>query len=88
MMHAISRVAGLLSVALLGASCATGPHAVKLEGPLELPDIPGPQHIERLEWHRNVDAKGEILDTGDAQFTVLNSATVTDDPVSVEIRGA
>src|ERR1700689_4300167 len=83
MMHAISRVAGLLSVALLGASCATGPHAVKLEGPLELPDIPGPQHIERLEWHRNVDAKGEILDTGDAQFTVLNSATVPDDSLQI-----
>src|ERR1700722_8075658 len=83
MMHALSRVAGVLSVALLSASCATAPHAVHAEGPLELPDIPGPQHIERLEWHRNVDAKGEILDTGDAQFTVLNSATVTDDSLQI-----
>jgi hypothetical protein len=41
------------------------------------------QHVERLEWHRNVDDKGRILDTGDEQFTVLNSATVTDDALQI-----
>jgi len=41
------------------------------------------QHIERLEWHRNVDENGHILDTGDDQFTVLNSATVTNDSLQI-----
>ena len=83
-MHpAIRRATGFFSVALLTAGCATAPHDIKGGGPLEPPDVPGPQHIERLEWHRNVDATGDILDTGDAQFTVLNSATVTDDSLQI-----
>lgn len=41
------------------------------------------QHLERLEWHRNVDENGHILDTGDEQFTVLNSVTVTDDALQI-----
>lgn len=41
------------------------------------------QHLERLEWHRNVDENGHILDSGDDQFTVLNSATVTDDSLQI-----
>lgn len=41
------------------------------------------QHLERLEWHRNVDENGHILDTGDDLFTVLNSATVTDDSLQI-----
>jgi hypothetical protein len=44
---------------------------------------PSVQHIDRLEWHRNVDEKGYILDTGDQQFTVLNSATLTDDALEI-----
>jgi hypothetical protein len=44
---------------------------------------PSVQHLDRLEWHRNVDDKGYILDTGDQQFTVLNSATVTDDALEI-----
>ena len=41
------------------------------------------QHLERVEWHRNVDENGHILDTGDEQFTVLNSATVTNDSLQI-----
>jgi hypothetical protein len=46
-------------------------------------DVSGAQHIERLEWHRGVDAQGHIPDDGDLQFTVLNSATVTDNALQI-----
>ena len=42
------------------------------------------QHLDRLELHRNVDENGHILDTGDEQFTVLNTATVTNDSLQIQ----
>src|SRR5580704_1850367 len=67
-----------LTLALLAAGCSVTSHDLRDSAPVA-GGAASVQHLERLEWHRNVDENGHILDTGDDLFTVLNSATVTDD---------
>ena len=74
--------AGWFALAIL-QGCATTPHDLSDAAPVGRTDASGAQHIERLEWHRDVDAQGYIADDGDARFTVLNSATVTDDALQI-----
>ena len=72
----------VLALTVLAAGCAVTPRDIKDTVPLM--GSPGGVHkVERVEWHRNVDANGHILDEGDAQFTVLNSATVTGDSLQI-----
>jgi hypothetical protein len=64
--------------------CATTARDLSDAAPLGRTDASGVQHIERIEWHRDVDEQGHIPDAdGDAQYTVLNSATVTDDSLQI-----
>jgi hypothetical protein len=76
------RAAGVFAlVALQG--CAITPRDISNAPVVGRTDAAGFQHIERLEWHRGVDAQGHIPDDSDDQFTVLNSATVTDDALQI-----
>lgn len=72
----------ILTLAVLAAGCAVTPRDLRDSTPVA-GRASSVQHLERLEWHRNVDENGHILDTGDDQFTVLNSATVTDDALQI-----
>jgi len=83
MYSSVIRTAGLLALTLLAQGCATTPRDLSDAAPLGRTDASGAQHIERVEWHRDVDERGHIQDDGDAQFTVLNSATVTDDSLQI-----
>lgn len=72
----------LCALVFAAAGCGVTSHTVR--GGAEVSGrASSVQRIDRLEWHRNVDDKGYILDTGDQQFTVLNSATVTDDGLDI-----
>jgi hypothetical protein len=68
--------------AVFCAGCSVTSRDLKDSAPVAR-RAPSVQHLERLEWHRNVDENGHILDSGDEQFTVLNSATVTDDSLQI-----
>jgi hypothetical protein len=82
-MHRIAiPAAAILALTLLAAGCSVTSHNVQDSSPVA-GKAASVQHIERLEWHRNVDESGHILDTGDEQFTVLNSATVTNDALQI-----
>ena len=73
----------MLVLAVL-AGCTITPRDISDAAPIGRTDAGGVQHIERLEWHRDVDEQGHIPDDdGDAQFTVLNSASVTDDSLQI-----
>jgi hypothetical protein len=74
--------AGMFALVVL-QGCATTPRDLRNVAVVGRTDASGVRHIERLEWHRDVDAQGHIPDDGDAQFTVLNSATVTDDALQI-----
>jgi hypothetical protein len=76
------RAAALLLFAAFCAGCSVTSRDVKDSAPVA-GRAASVQHLERLEWHRNVDEDGHILDTGDEQFTVLNSATVTNDSLQI-----
>jgi hypothetical protein len=76
------RVAALVAIAVLCAGCTVTSQDLSSSAPVA-GRAPSVQHLERLEWHRNVDESGHILDTGDEQFTVLNSATVTNDSLQI-----
>lgn len=82
MFRLVVREATVFALILAAAGCSITSRNVResTEVPGRAPSV---QHIDRLEWHRNVDDKGYILDTGDEQFTVLNSATVTDDALEI-----
>jgi hypothetical protein len=82
MHRSVTRAAGILALALLAAGCSVTPRDLKDSAPVA-GRAASVQHLERLEWHRNVDENGHILDSGDDQFTVLNSATVTDDSLQI-----
>jgi hypothetical protein len=83
MYKSVVRAAGIMALAVLTQGCAVTPRDISDAAPLGRTDASGAQHIERLEWHRDVDEQGHIPDDGDAQFTVLNSATVTDDSLQI-----
>jgi hypothetical protein len=72
----------MLTLALLAAGCSLTSRDLRDSAPVA-GGAASVQHLERLEWHRNVDDNGHILDTGDDLFTVLNSATVTDDSLQI-----
>ena len=78
----IYRAAAVLTLTALAAGCSVTSHDLGA-GPVAAGKVASVQHIERLEWHRNVDENGHILDDGDDQFTVLNSATVTSDSLDI-----
>lgn len=82
MYRSVFRLAVVLTLTLLGASCGMTSSDLRDSAPVAGRAL-SVQHLDRLEWHRNVDANGHILDTGDDQFTVLNSATVTDDSLQI-----
>jgi len=71
-----------LASSLFAAACSTNSRDLRESAPIA-GRASSVQHLERLELHRNVDADGHILDAGDEQFTVLNSATVTDDALQI-----
>lgn len=82
-MHkSVAQAAVVVALAVLAAGCAVTPRDIKDTVPL-MGSAGGVYRLERVEWHRNVDANGHILDEGDAQFTVLNSATITDDSLQI-----
>jgi hypothetical protein len=82
-MHgSVIRTAGMFALLVL-QGCAITPRDLSNAPVVGRTDAAGFQHIERLEWHRGVDAQGHIPDEGDTQFTVLNSATVTDDALQI-----
>jgi hypothetical protein len=72
----------ILVFALLAAGCSVTSRDLRDSAPVA-GRATSVQHLERLELHRNVDANGHILDAGDEQFTVLNSATVTDEALQI-----
>jgi hypothetical protein len=76
------RAAAIVILTLLAAGCTVTAHDIRESSPVA-GKAGSVQHIERVEWHRNVDDSGHILDTGDEQFTVLNSATVTNDSLQI-----
>jgi hypothetical protein len=76
------RAATLLTFAAFCAGCSVTSQDLSGSAPVA-GRAASVQHLERLEWHRNVDEGGHILDTGDEQFTVLNSATVTNDSLQI-----
>jgi hypothetical protein len=76
------RAALMQTLALLAAGCSVTSHDLRDSTPVA-GRAASVQHIERLEWHRNVDENGHILDTGDDQFTVLNSATMTNNSLDI-----
>jgi hypothetical protein len=78
----VIRASGILTLAALAVGCSVTPRDFRDSSPVA-GRAASVQHLERLEWHRNVDENGHILDTGDDQFTVLNSATVTDDALQI-----
>ena len=82
-MHkSVAQAAVVVALAVLAAGCAVTPRDIKDTVPLR--GSPGGVHkVERGELHRNGDANGHILDEGDAQFTVLNSATVNGDSLQI-----
>jgi hypothetical protein len=82
MHRSVIRAAGMFALLVL-QGCAITPRDLSNAPVVGHTDAAGFQHIERLEWHRNVDEQGHISDEGDAQFTVLNSATVTDDALQI-----
>jgi hypothetical protein len=82
MHRSVIRATVVLTLALLAAGCGLTSSDLRDSAPV-VGKAPSVQHFDRLEWHRNVDANGHILDTGDEQFTVLNSATVTDDSLQI-----
>jgi hypothetical protein len=83
MHRSMIRTAGMLVLVVL-PGCATTPRDLSDAAPLGRTDASGVQHIERIEWHRDVDEQGHIPnDDGDAHYTVLNSATVTDDSLQI-----
>ena len=71
-----------LTLVLLAAGCSVTSHDLRDSSPVT-GKAASVQHLERLEWHRNVDENGHILDSGDEQFTVLKSATVTNDSLQI-----
>jgi hypothetical protein len=78
----IHRAVAVLTLTALAAGCSVTSHDLGAS-PVAAGKVASVQHIERLEWHRNVDENGHILDDGDDQFTVLNSATVTNDSLDI-----
>src|ERR1700730_18780697 len=72
----------VLACTLLAAGCSATSRDLRDSAPVAN-RVSSVQHLERLELHRNVDANGHILDVGDEQFTVLNSATVTDEALQI-----
>jgi hypothetical protein len=82
MHRSVIRAAGILALAGLAQGCATTPRDISDAAPVGRADSSG-VHIERLEWHRDVDEQGHIPDDSDVQFTVLNSALVTDDSLQI-----
>jgi hypothetical protein len=72
----------LLTLALFCTGCSVTSRDLSASAPVSA-KAASVQHLERLEWHRNVDENGHILDTGDEQFTVLNSATVTNESLQI-----
>lgn len=72
----------VLACTLLAAGCNVTSRDLRDSAPVAN-RVSSVQHLERLELHRNVDANGHILDVGDEQFTVLNSATVTDEALQI-----
>jgi hypothetical protein len=77
------RTAGVLTLMVLAHGCAMTQRDLSDAAPLGRTDASGAQHIERVEWHRDVDDQGHIPEDGDDQFTVLNSATVTDEALQI-----
>jgi hypothetical protein len=82
MHRSVIRAAGMFALLIL-QGCAITPRDLSNASVVGRTDAAGFQHIERLEWHRGVDEQGHIPDAGDAQFTVLNSVTVTDDALQI-----
>jgi hypothetical protein len=82
MHRSVIRAAGMVALLVL-QGCAITPRDLSNAPVVGRTDAAGFQHIERLEWHRDVDEQGHIPDAGDVQFTVLNSATVTDDALQI-----
>jgi len=82
MFRSMTRAACILTLALWAAGCSLTSRDLRDSAPVA-GKAASVQHFDRLEWHRNVDENGHILDTGDDQFTVLNSATVTDDSLQI-----
>lgn len=82
MSRSVVRAATLFALILAAAGCSITSRNVR-DSAQVAGRAPSVQHLDRLEWHRHVDDKGYILDTGDEQFTVLNSATVTDDALEI-----
>jgi hypothetical protein len=82
--RSVIRTTGVLGLCVV-VGCATTPRDISDAAPIGRTDANGAQHIERLEWHRNVDEQGHVADDedADAQFTVLNSATVADDSLQI-----
>lgn len=77
-----TRAAVLLTLTVLCTGCSVTSRDIRDSSPVA-GRAASVQHLERVEWHRNVDENGHILDTGDEQFTVLNSATVTNDALQI-----
>jgi hypothetical protein len=84
MYKSVVRAASVFALMLTVAGCSSSSRNVRESENAQVAGrAPSVQHIDRVEWHRNVDDKGYILDTGDEQFTVLNSVTVTDDALEI-----
>jgi hypothetical protein len=82
MQRFVIAAAATVALTFLIAGCSVTSHDLRDSTPVA-GKAASVQHIERLEWHRNVDESGHILDTGDEQFTVLNSATLTNDALQI-----
>src|ERR1700726_1117915 len=82
MIRSLTLKASILMLALIAAGCSITQRDLRDSTPVA-GRAASVQHIDRLEWHRNVDENGHLLDSGDDQFTVLNSATVTDDSLQI-----
>jgi hypothetical protein len=82
MHRSVMRAATVLTLALIATGCSVTARDLRDSTPVA-GRAASVQHFDRLEWHRNVDENGHILDTGDDLFTVLNSATVTDDSLQI-----
>jgi hypothetical protein len=82
MHRSLIRAAIVLTLAGLATGCSVTARDLRDSTPVA-GRAASVQHFDRVEWHRNVDDNGHILDTGDELFTVLNSATVTDDSLQI-----
>src|ERR1700726_2104009 len=82
MHRSVIRAATVLTLAGLATGCSITARDLRDSTPVA-GRAASVQHFDRVEWHRDVDKNGQILDPGDDLFTVLNSATVTDDSLQI-----